>query len=135
MDGTVVHGAIRMARGSFALIEDGRGMRVELWDGALWITQEGDTRDHFLQPGESFLLEREGVVIVSALRASQVTLTAPVPAHYAERIVLAAPGDAPRALYERLRERGGWLAAAGHRLARLWTNWYAQDSRPTTAGL
>ena len=135
MDGYVVHGAIRMPRGSFGLIEDGRGMALEVWDGLVWVTQERDTRDHMLKPGERFPLGRDGVVIFHSLRASEVTLTAPVPAQYARRIVLSPAGGAPRSIYERSRERGGWLAAAGHRLTRLWTNWYAAQSRPTTAGL
>lgn len=135
MDGYVVHGAINMPRGSFALIEDGRGMALEVWDGLVWVTQERDARDHIVRPGESFRLERDGVVIFHALRPSQLTLTAPVPAQYARRIVLSLAGGAPRPIYERSREPGGWLAALGHRLARLWLHWYATQSRPTTAGL
>ena len=49
MDGYVVHGGMGMARGSYARIEDGRGILVYVWDGELWITQEGDPRDHFVR--------------------------------------------------------------------------------------
>jgi hypothetical protein len=58
-----------------------------------------------------------------------------VPAYYAKRIMLIQSDAAPRVLYERSRERAGWLAGVGYRLARFWTNSYAPYSSPTTAAL
>jgi hypothetical protein len=134
MDGYVVHGGMAMARGAFVRIEDGRGMLFYVWDGELWITQERDRRDYFIRPGERFEVEREGLVLAYALRPSHITLTAPVPAHYARRITLMMPGArAERVLYDREREAAGWLAGLGHRLVRLWANSYARHSTPTTA--
>ena len=135
MDGYIVYGATGMPRGSLLLIEHGRGMQIELWDGELWITQERDSRDYLIGPGTAFRLEREGLVLVSALQPSRITLTAPVPAYYAKRIVLIRSEAAPRVLYERSRERAGWLAGLGYRLARFWTNSYAPYSNPTAAAL
>jgi Protein of unknown function (DUF2917) len=136
MDGYIVHGGIGMARGSLARIEDGRGLRLEVWEGGLWITQEGDRRDYFVKPGDAFLLGRQGVAIAHALRRSHLTLTAAVPAYYAKRITLALPGSTtPRVIYDRAGETGGWLAGLGHRLTRLWINSYAHPSKPTTAML
>jgi len=129
----MVRSATALPRGSLLLIEHGRGVQIELWDGELWITQERDGRDHVIGPGAKFALDREGIVLAHALKGARLTLTAPVPAHYAERIVLTLAGSAPRVLYERSRERGGWLAGIGHRFARLWTNLYAPQSHPTTA--
>ena len=131
----MVRGATALARGSLLLIEHGRGVQIELWDGELWITQEGDSRDHLLGAGAKFRLGREGVVLAHALKGAQLTLTAPVPAHYAERIVLTPAGSVPHVLYERSRERCGWLAGVGHRIARYWTNLYAHRSQPTVAAL
>jgi len=150
MDGYIVHGSYGMTphgadgmtrgvmalpRGSLLLIEHGKGMQIELWDGELWITQERDTRDHMIASGSSFRLEQEGIVLAYAMRGGQITLTAPVPAHYAKRIALTLPGSAPRVLYERSREESGWLAGLGHRLVRFWTNLYSPYSNPTTAAL
>jgi hypothetical protein len=67
------------------------------------------------------------------MQPSRITLTAPVPAYYAKRIVLIQSDAAPRVLYERSRERAGWLAGIGYRLARFWTNSYAPHSNPTAA--
>jgi hypothetical protein len=135
MDGYIVQGAMGLPHGGLVLIENGRGMLVEAWDGELWITQASDPRDYFVGPGASFRLEREGLVLVSALQPSRITLTAPVPAYYARRIVLIQSDAAPRVLYERSREPSGWLAGIAYRLARFWTNSYAPYSHPTTAAL
>ena len=50
------------------------GMRVQLTclSGVLWITQEGDWRDLFLGPGQSFELSPRGVAVVTALEAASV---------------------------------------------------------------
>jgi hypothetical protein len=136
MEGYSVHGGIGMARGSLARIHDGRGLALEVWDGELWITQERDRRDHFIGAGARFVLEREGLVLAYALRPSLVTLSAMVPAHYARRITLMVPGaHAERAIYDRARDEGGWLAGLSHRLTRAWVNTYAARSAPTTAAL
>ena len=135
MDGYIVRGPTVLPRGSLLLIEHGKGMQIELWDGELWITQEGDNRDYVIGPGSSFRIGREGIVLANVLKPGRVTITAPVPAHYAERIVLTLAGSAPRVLYERSHEGDGWLAALGHRIARYWTNLNAGQSRPTSAAL
>src|ERR1044071_1374319 len=131
----IVRGATGLPRGSLLLIEHGKGVQIELWDGELWITQEGDSRDHVVGPGAKFRLEREGILLAHALKGAQLTLTAPVPAHYAERIVLTSAGSVAHVLYERSRERGGWLAGIGHRIARYWANLYAPHAQPTVAAL
>ena len=72
-----VERAVRLARGSLARIADGRGALVCVWDGALWITQEGDLRDYFVPAGESFRIARDGVTVINALSRSVVTVGAP----------------------------------------------------------
>jgi hypothetical protein len=88
MDGYVVHGGMGMARGSYARIEDGRGILVYVWEGELWITQEGDQRDYFVRGGEWFRLERDGAALLQATRRTHATLTAPTPQDYARRITM-----------------------------------------------
>jgi hypothetical protein len=112
MDGYVVHGGMGMARGTSVRIEDGAGILVYVRQGELWITQEGDSRDHFVSPGRWFRLERHGVTLLYATRQTQASLTAPTLANYARLISLAPAGTAvPHVLYERSREVSGTLLA------------------------
>lgn len=43
------------------------GVEVEVQNGKVWVTQEGDSLDHILGPGESFQTSGAGLVIVQAL--------------------------------------------------------------------
>jgi hypothetical protein len=43
------------------------GHVIRCVSGTLWVTQEGDSRDHFLAAGEEFVIEAPGVVVVQAL--------------------------------------------------------------------
>jgi hypothetical protein len=109
MDGYLVHGGMRMARGSSTRIEDGAGILVYVWEGELWVTQEGDSRDHFVTPGRWFRLERNGASLLYATRRTHVNLTAPTPANYARLISLTPAGTTvPHVLYEGARERRSW---------------------------
>lgn len=136
MDGYVVQGSIGMPRGSVLRIADGQGVVVHAWEGHLWITQGGDTRDHFVAPGESFTLDRDGVALVHALRRSVATLTAPTPALYAEQVTLVVGGGrSARVLYEATREPLPASARLRLRLGRWWAGLFAPRANPTTASL
>ena len=47
-------------------IEDGEGLRVACLNGYVWITQASDVKDVVIQDGESFVLDRQGLTLVSA---------------------------------------------------------------------
>ena len=119
MDGYVVHGGMGMARGSFARIEDGRGILVYVWEGELWITQEGDKRDYIVRGGEWFRVDRDGSALLHATRRTHATMTAPTPANYARRITMTPAGTSePRVLYQRSDERSwqrAWMNAFSFR--------------------
>jgi DUF2917 family protein len=116
MDGYLVHGGMGMERGATARIDDGRGILVYVWEGELWVTQEGDARDHFVSPGRWFRIERDGTALLYAMRHTHATLTAPTPNNYARRITLAPAGGAPeRVLYDGRSERRSWLQSLGYR--------------------
>ena len=89
-----------------------------------------------LRAGEWHRLERQGTAIGYALRRSVLTLTAPQPEYYAERILLVKAGTAaPLELYNATKVRMPWIAEIGARLRRLWAGAFAPHSRPTTAAL
>jgi hypothetical protein len=54
--------------------------RVECLSGALWITQDGDSRDIILAPGDSFSFDRIGDALISALEDSRFLLLEACPA-------------------------------------------------------
>ena len=53
-----------------------RGTSLDIFclSGVVWITLEGDLRDLFLAPGESMLLERRGMVLITALEPAALKI-------------------------------------------------------------
>ena len=51
------------------------GPAVACLEGAVWITQAGDPRDHVLLAGEEFAVDRRGDVLVEAMREARVRVT------------------------------------------------------------
>jgi hypothetical protein len=47
-------------------IRDGQGVSVQCLGGALWITQSDDLKDIVLERGQSFVLDRPGLALVTA---------------------------------------------------------------------
>jgi hypothetical protein len=47
-------------------IHDGAGLAVKCVRGVLWITQSNDTDDIVVRTGETFVLDRNGLALVSA---------------------------------------------------------------------
>jgi hypothetical protein len=126
----VVQGSLGLTRSDLLRIEDGAGILVYVWEGELWLTEEGELDDRVLRTGQWHRIARDGAAIAYALKRSAVTLTAPEPKYYARRIALTRAGSAaPVELYSATRERGRHLGA---RLRRLWAGWFAPHARPTT---
>lgn len=48
------------------LLDDVKGATLHVIRGRVWITQEDDTRDVVLGPGEAFTVERDGLTILEA---------------------------------------------------------------------
>lgn len=47
-------------------IHDGAGLAVKCVRGVLWITQSNDTDDIIVRAGETFVLDRDGLALISA---------------------------------------------------------------------
>lgn len=70
---TISHefGARQLTAREVLSIRDGLGRAVTCCAGMLWITQEGDRRDILLGPGQRFVIDRQGLALISpALEAS-----------------------------------------------------------------
>jgi len=102
----LVQGSINLERGAMLRIEDGQHILLYVWEGELWLTEDGEREDRFLRAGEWRRLARAGTAVGTALERSVVTLTAPEPVNFARRIVLQKAGDKGRVeLYSAARER------------------------------
>lgn len=67
---------VRLARDGLLGIDDGRGLRLRVAAGAVWLTQQDDGRDVVLREGESFVIDRPGRTVVQALDPSELALNA-----------------------------------------------------------
>ena len=73
-----------LAKGRIRRVHRPLGRRVECLNGTLWVTQDGDSRDIVLEPGDSFAFDHDGDALISALDDSRFLLLdvcAPVAAH------------------------------------------------------
>lgn len=59
-------------------LHDQKGQRVACLEGQLWITQQHDIRDVVLEAGECFVIEKQGLTLLFALRDAIVTVSPPV---------------------------------------------------------
>ena len=94
-----------IARGRVLRIEKSAHSVLHVRRGALWVTQEGDSRDYYLAAGHSLRLDNDGLALAQATQPSTVALV---------------PGE----------EGPANLTA---RIGRLWAALFAPHARPTTA--
>jgi hypothetical protein len=71
------HGWMHLDKDRSLRLIDASGTRVMVRSGSLWVTQDRDQRDHVLEAGESFELDRSGDAIVFALAPSEIELIEP----------------------------------------------------------
>jgi hypothetical protein len=74
MDTTCVTPVTELRRGALMRLEGGAGRAVAVFDGHLWITQSGDSRDVFLRRGERFSFGGSGTIVLEALSDARVTV-------------------------------------------------------------
>lgn len=72
MDTRFERALTKLEHGDLLRIQRGMGQSIAVFDGLVWITQDGDPRDIFVMGGETFTLDAKGPAIVYALQASRV---------------------------------------------------------------
>ena len=75
----------RLDPGQFMKIRDGRGQILAVFDGLVWVTQDGDPRDAFVAKGGVFTFDRPGLAIVEAVKESRLAVLATAAEDGAER--------------------------------------------------
>lgn len=98
-----------LTRGKVARIEDGRGVRVRVESGSVWLTQAECAEDVILEAGTSYCIERAGLTLLT---------------NFGKRLALVTIEPAPRA--KRTLSARFWS---------FWSGLYVPQSRPTTAAL
>ncbi|MBI1891202.1 MAG: DUF2917 domain-containing protein [Burkholderiales bacterium] len=68
--------AVRLQRDQHMRLQDARGWQIKSVNGTVWLTQEGDSRDIVLRKGQSFVLDRDGTALLSALNDADLCLQA-----------------------------------------------------------
>ncbi len=126
-----VSSRIAIEAGSAASIQVGVGAAIRCVSGSIWLTQEGDARDHWLVAGVSFCVDRGGRAVLGALDGPAAVIVEP--AHS------MAPGtlriDSLEALTRRARE--AQAQGVAYAFSKLWAGTLAILRRlrvPATAG-
>ena len=74
MELRIEHPLIALEPGQVVTLDDAAGTRVSARYGTLWVTEEGNPTDHIVNPGEAYVLARDGRSIVQALQPAWVAL-------------------------------------------------------------
>jgi len=90
MDINLHEATIALPRQAVTTLRGARGLRLVAVTGSLWITQDGDRRDYFLESGEDLDVTTDGAVVVQAQADSRLAVLRPA----AVRIPLAPAGAA-----------------------------------------
>ncbi|HLT25421.1 MAG TPA: DUF2917 domain-containing protein [Zeimonas sp.] len=75
----LVPGARTLSKDSLLRIRRSRGKTVLVLEGRVWITQDSDPRDIFLDDGESLTLDTREMTLVQALADTRLLVLAPLP--------------------------------------------------------
>ena len=73
---------IALEPGQVVTLDDAQGTRIVARSGTVWVTEEGDSRDHVVGPGDALIVAHSGRTVVQALKSAWISLTeAMVPAN------------------------------------------------------
>jgi Protein of unknown function (DUF2917) len=76
-------------RGVYDMVDYRPGTVIFCKKGIVWVTQSNDVEDHVLYPGDEFVSDRRGKVIVQAMRDSAVRIRSRQPGQASRRSSLS----------------------------------------------
>ncbi len=77
MDSNLKYATTQLARGRYLRLDDVAGRSVAMFEGMVWITQDGDLRDYFVGEGQTWRIERPGVVLIEAIDDARLIVFEP----------------------------------------------------------
>jgi hypothetical protein len=60
--------------GQILTLDDAEGLRILARKGAVWVTEEGDVKDHIVGPGDTLIVAHPGRTVVQALQPSWISI-------------------------------------------------------------
>lgn len=88
-------------------LQDPEGTRVQVVSGALWITQDTDRQDHWLEANSALTLDRPGLALIHAQQPSEIVLIEPAPSGGLRHRIGKALTAASRAIGSRVARQFG----------------------------
>jgi hypothetical protein len=77
MDSNLKHAVSQLERGAMLRLNDAAGRTLAVFKGMVWVTQDRDPRDVFVAAGETFRVDRPGLVLVEAMDDSSLIVLEP----------------------------------------------------------
>ena len=65
---------IALETGQVVTLDDARGTRIVTRVGTVWVTEEGEARDHVVDAGDTLVVARPGRTVVQALKPAWISL-------------------------------------------------------------
>jgi len=75
MNQALPHPLTDLPRDRTLRIADGKAHVIDVFEGQVWLTQNGDLRDVFLEAGDSFSFDGRGLTLVQALRDARLLVS------------------------------------------------------------
>jgi uncharacterized protein with PhoU and TrkA domain len=60
--------------GQILTLDNAEGLRILARKGAVWVTEEGDVKDHIVHPGDTLIVAHPGRTVVQALQPSWISI-------------------------------------------------------------
>jgi hypothetical protein len=65
---------IALEAGQVVTLDDAQGTRIAARTGTVWVTEEGEPRDHVVDAGDAIIVARPGRTVVQALKPSWISI-------------------------------------------------------------
>jgi Protein of unknown function (DUF2917) len=65
---------LALQAGQVLTLDDAQGVRILSRRGTVWITEEGNNKDHIVGPGDAIVVARPGRTVVQALQPAWISI-------------------------------------------------------------